>query len=249
MAPEEDPVAASSVCYRRVLLKLSGEALMGESEYGFESDAVTRIADDVKSLHDMGVEVCIVVGGGNIFRGLAGVAAGIDRPTADGMGMLATVINALALQSTFEQMSIPTRVLSAIPMQTICETYIRRRASRHMERGRVVVCAAGSGNPYFTTDTAAALRAAELKCDALIKATQVDGVYTADPKIDPSAERYEALSYTRVLRDDLKVMDASAISLARENDIPILVFSIHESGALADIVRGAGTYTIISEEG
>lgn len=249
MASEEDLMTASSVRYGRVLLKLSGEALMGESEYGFESDAVILIADQVKQLHDIGVEICVVVGGGNIFRGLAGVAAGIDRPTADGMGMLATVINALALQSALEKISVPTRVLSAIPMQTICETYIRRRASRHMERGRVVVCAAGSGNPYFTTDTAAALRAAELGCDALLKATQVDGVYTSDPKTDASAERIKSLSYSRVLRDDLKVMDASAIALARENDIPILVFSIHNSRALADVIRGDGTYTIITEKG
>ena len=249
MASEEDLMTASSVRYGRVLLKLSGEAMMGEAEYGFESDAVILIADQVKHLHDMGVEVCVVVGGGNIFRGLAGVAAGIDRPTADSMGMLATVINALALQSALEKISVPTRVLSAIPMQTICETYIRRRASRHMERGRVVVCAAGSGNPYFTTDTAAALRAAELGCDALLKATQVDGVYTSDPKTDASAERFESLSYSRVLRDGLKVMDASAIALARENDIPILVFSIHNPSALADVIRGDGRYTIITEKG
>jgi uridylate kinase len=249
MASEEDLMTASSVRYRRVLLKLSGEALMGDAEYGFESDAVILIAGQVKHLHDLGVEVCVVVGGGNIFRGLAGVAAGIDRPTADGMGMLATVINALALQSALEKNSVPTRVLSAIPMQTICETYIRRRASRHMERGRVVVCAAGSGNPYFTTDTAAALRAAELGCDALLKATQVDGVYTSDPKSDASAVRIESLSYSRVLRDDLKVMDASAIALARENDIPILVFSIHNPSALADVIRGDGRFTIITEKG
>jgi uridylate kinase len=249
MASEEDLMTASSVRYRRVLLKLSGEALMGDAEYGFESDAVILIAGQVKHLHDLGVEVCVVVGGGNIFRGLAGVAAGIDRPTADGMGMLATVINALALQSALEKISVPTRVLSAIPMQTICETYIRRRASRHMERGRVVVCAAGSGNPYFTTDTAAALRAAELGCDALLKATQVDGVYTSDPKSDASAVRIESLSYSRVLRDDLKVMDASAIALARENDIPILVFSIHNPSALADVIRGDGRFTIITEKG
>lgn len=249
MASEEGLMTASSVRYRRILLKLSGEALMGNADFGFESDAVDRIAQDVKQLHDMDVEVCIVVGGGNIFRGLAGVAAGIDRPTADGMGMLATVINALGLQSALEQTGVPTRVLSAIPMQTICETYIRRRASRHMERGRVVVCAAGSGNPYFSTDTAAALRAAELGCDALLKATQVDGVYTSDPKVDASAERYESLSYSRVLGDDLKVMDASAIALARENDIPILVFSIHEPKALSDVICGTGTYTIITNKG
>lgn len=232
--------------FGRVLLKLSGEALMGEQEFGFDPNAVSRIASDIQQVHQMGVQVCLVVGGGNIFRGMAGVAAGIDRPTADGMGMLATVINAMALQSTLEGVSVPTRVLSAIPMQTICEPYIRRRAVRHMERGRVVICAAGSGNPYFTTDTAAALRAAELGCDALLKGTQVDGVYSSDPNADSDATRYESLSYAQVLRDDLKVMDASAIALARENEIPILVFSIHSAGAFRDVICGTGKFTTIN---
>jgi uridylate kinase len=247
MASEEALNTAPSARFERVLLKLSGEALMGEQDYGFDSRAVSKIAADIQQVHQMGIEICLVVGGGNIFRGISGVAAGIDRPTADGMGMLATVINAMALQSTLEGLSVPTRVLSAIPMQTICEPYIRRRAARHMERGRVVICAAGSGNPYFTTDTAAALRAAELRCDALLKGTQVDGVYSSDPVADPEATRYESLSYAQVLRDDLKVMDASAISLARENEIPILVFSIHSAGAIADVVCGSGKFTIINK--
>lgn len=247
MASEEALDAAPSARFERVLLKLSGEALMGDRDYGFDPQAVSRIAADIQRVHQMGVEICLVVGGGNIFRGMAGVAAGIDRPTADGMGMLATVINALALQSTLEGLSVPTRVLSAIPMQTICEPYIRRRAARHMERGRVVICAAGSGNPYFTTDTAAALRAAELGCHALLKGTQVDGVYSSDPVTDQSAKRYDSLSYAQVLRDDLKVMDASAIALARDNDIPILVFSIHSPGAFADVICGSGKFTSINK--
>ncbi len=246
MASEEAVATAASARYARVLLKLSGEALMGSQVFGFDPEAVSRIAADIRQVHQMGVQVCLVVGGGNIFRGIAGVAAGIDRPTADGMGMLATVINAMALQSTLEGMSVPTRVLSAIPMQTICEPYIRRRAVRHMERGRVVICAAGSGNPYFTTDTAAALRAAELGCNALLKGTQVDGVYSSDPRTDPNATRYDSLSYAQVLRDDLKVMDASAISLARENEIPILVFSIHSAGGFRDVICGSGKFTTIN---
>ena len=235
--------------YHRVLLKLSGEALMGEATSGLDSEAVRRIAEDIRQVHAMGVEVCLVVGGGNIFRGLAGAAAGIDRATADGMGMLATVINALALQSSLEAVGVQTRVLSAIPMQTICETFIRRRAIRHMEKGRVVICAAGSGNPYFTTDTAAALRATELGCEALMKGTQVDGVYSADPKKDPNAKRFPSLNYDKALRDNLKIMDTSAIALARENSIPILVFSIHDQGAFAEVVCGAGTFTVIEEGG
>ncbi len=235
--------------YGRVLLKLSGEALMGDQPYGLDSTAVQQIADDILAVHRAGVQVCVVVGGGNIFRGMAGVAAGIDRVTADGMGMLATVINALGLQSRLEDLGVATRVLSAIPMQTICESYIRRRAARHMEKGRVVICAAGSGNPYFTTDTAATLRAAELGCDALLKGTQVDGVYSDDPKKNPSAERFIKLSYDRALSEGLKVMDAAALALARENSIPILVFSIHNPGAFAEVVGGRGTFTVISEEG
>jgi uridylate kinase len=247
--PSEEAVRADpEPRFRRVLLKLSGEALMGTAAYGIDPDSVARIARDIVAVHAMGVEVCLVVGGGNIFRGLAGMAAGIDRATADGMGMLATIINALALQSTLERLGLTTRVVSAIPMQTICEPYIRRRAARHMEKGRVVICAAGTGNPYFTTDTAAALRAAELDCGALFKGTQVDGVYSADPRLSPAAVRFERVSYTRVLSEDLKVMDATAISLARDNGIPVIVFSIHDSGAFADVVCGAGRFTTVSEE-
>jgi uridylate kinase len=235
--------------YRRVLLKISGEALMGEREYGLDPDMVQRIAAEVKSVIDLGVEVCLVIGGGNIFRGVAGAARGMERASADYMGMLATVINSLAMQNALERAGVSTRVQSAIGMQAICEPYIRRRAIRHMEKGRAVIFAAGTGNPFFTTDTAAALRASEMGCDALIKATKVDGVYSADPKKDPSAKRYDKLTYLEVLSRDLQVMDASAISLARENRIPILVFSIHNAGGFADVVRGKGLFTIITEEG
>jgi uridylate kinase len=234
--------------YRRVLLKISGEALMGEREYGQDPSVVSRIAAEVKQVHALGVEVCMVIGGGNIFRGLAGAAAGIERATADYMGMLATVINSLAMQSALERLGVTTRVLSAISMQAVCEPYIRRRAMRHMEKGRAVVFAAGTGNPFFTTDTAAALRASEMSCDALLKGTKVDGVYSADPKKVRNAERYERLTYLEVLSRDLQVMDAAAISLARENRIPILVFSIQESGGFADVVTGRGRFTIITEE-
>ncbi|HWD50514.1 MAG TPA: UMP kinase [Rhizomicrobium sp.] len=233
--------------YRRVLLKVSGEALMGDSTYGIDVATVDRIAADVKDAVRAGTQVCMVVGGGNIFRGLAGAAKGIDRATADYMGMLATVMNALALQATLERSGTPSRVQSAIPMSSVCEPYIRRRAIRHMEKGRVVIFAAGTGNPFFTTDTAAALRAAEMSCDAMLKGTQVDGVYTADPKKDPSAKRYDSLSYHQVLSQDLQVMDASAVSLSRENKIPIIVFSIHDRGSLAAVLRGEGRSTIIEE--
>ena len=233
--------------YRRVLLKLSGEALMGERDYGLDPGTVERIAGEVTAVAALGVEICLVIGGGNIFRGISGAANGMERATADYMGMLATVMNALAMQSALETNGAQTRVLSAIPMQTVCEPYIRRRAVRHMERGRIVIFAAGTGNPFFTTDTAAALRASEMGCDALLKATKVDGVYSADPFLDANAERYEKLTYLEVLSRDLKVMDASAISLARENKIPIIVFSIRDSGAFANVVKGDGTFTIISE--
>jgi uridylate kinase len=235
--------------YRRVLLKISGEVLMGGQEFGLESDTVNRIANDVKAGCEMGAQVCLVIGGGNIFRGLSGAAAGIERASADYMGMLATVINALALQNALERINVHTRVLSAIPMSTICEPYIRRRAIRHMEKGRVVIFAAGTGNPFFTTDTAAALRASEMGCDAIFKGTKVDGVYSADPARDKSATRYERLDYLEVLSRDLKVMDASAISLARENRIPILVFSIQEAGGFAQVLAGTGRATIITEKG
>ena len=234
--------------YKRVLLKLSGEALMGPKEFGLDSDTVDQIADQIAKVHEMGVQVCLVIGAGNIFRGLSGASAGIERTSADYMGMLATVINALAMQSILEGKNIQTRVMSAIPMSTVCEPYIRRRAVRHMERGRLVIFAAGTGNPFFTTDTAASLRAVEMDCDALLKGTQVDGVYDADPALVPNAKRYDQLSYQEVLTQNLRVMDTSAIALARENDVPILVFSIHKPGAFADVVNGAGTFTIISQE-
>jgi uridylate kinase len=234
--------------YRRVLLKISGEALMGEREYGQDPAVIARIASEIQQVHALGVQVCLVIGGGNIFRGLAGAANGIERATADYMGMLATVINSLAMQSALERLAVVTRVLSAISMQSVCEPYIRRRAIRHMEKGRVVIFAAGTGNPFFTTDTAAALRASEMSCDALLKGTKVDGVYSADPKKVRTAERYEHLTYLEVLSRDLQVMDAAAISLARENRIPILVFSIQETGGFADVVTGRGRFTVISEE-
>jgi uridylate kinase len=234
--------------YRRVLVKVSGEALMGDGQFGIDVATVDRIALDVAEAAATGIQLCMVVGGGNIFRGLAGSAKGIDRATADYMGMLATVMNALALQAGLERAGVPSRVQSAIAMNNVCEPYIRRRAIRHMEKGRVVIFGAGTGNPFFTTDTAAALRAAEMNCDAMMKATQVDGVYSADPKKDPSAVRYDSLSYHEVLALDLKVMDASAISVSRENGIPILVFSLQDPGALAQVLAGRGRATIIEEK-
>lgn len=222
---------------------------MGEGAYGIDPETANRIANEIKSVTDLGAEVCLVIGGGNIFRGISGAAAGLERGTADYMGMLATVMNALAMQGALEDIGVPTRVQSAIPMSTICEPFIRRRAIRHMEKGRVVIFAAGTGNPYFTTDTAAALRATEMNCDAIFKGTQVDGVYSADPHKVADAERYDTLTYLDVLARDLRVMDASAISLARENNIPILVFSIHNPNAFAAVVQGEGTFTIISDEG
>ncbi len=234
--------------YKRVLLKLSGEALMGDDDYGINAGTVGRIAEEVKLINDAGVEACLVIGGGNIFRGLAGAASGMERGSADYMGMLATVMNALAMQNALEQIGVETRVQSAIPMPTVCESYIRRRAIRHLEKGRVVIFAAGTGNPYFTTDTGAALRASEMNCEAILKGTQVDGVYTADPKKVPTARRYNKVSYMRVLSDDLKVMDAAAIALARENDIPILVFDLGEDGALAEVASGRGRATLVTHE-
>jgi uridylate kinase len=234
--------------YRRILLKVSGEALMGADAFGINIDVIDDIARDVYEAHQAGTEICMVVGGGNIFRGLAGSAKGIDRSTADYMGMLATVMNALALQAGMERVGLASRVQSAIAMNNVCEPYIRRRAIRHMEKGRVVIFGAGTGNPFFTTDTAAALRAAEMACDAMLKATQVDGVYSADPKKFPDAKRYDSLSYHEVLAQNLQVMDAAAISLSRENGIPILVFALSEPGALAKVLRGEGRATIIEEK-
>jgi len=233
--------------YKRVLLKLSGEALMGPGQYGLHLDTMLAIAADVRGVVAMGFEVCMVIGGGNIFRGISGAASGMDRAQADYIGMLATVMNALAMQSALERGGVPTRVLSAIPMASICEPYIRRRAQRHLEKGRVVIFAAGTGNPFFTTDTAAALRAAEMGCDCLLKGTQVDGVYSADPRKDPEAERYDELTYLDVLSRDLAVMDAAAISVSRENGLPILVFNIHAAGAFQQVLRGEGLFTRIIE--
>jgi len=221
---------------------------MGEDQFGINTAVIDRIAADVKEAVDAGSEICMVVGGGNIFRGLAGAAKGIERATADYMGMLATVMNALALQAGLERTGLSCRVQSAIAMNNVCEPYVRRRAERHLEKGRVVIFAAGTGNPFFTTDTAAALRAAEMGCNAMLKATQVDGVYSADPKKDPKATRYDSLSYHEVLAQNLQVMDAAAISLSRENKIPILVFSLAEKGALAQVLAGRGRATIIEEK-
>ncbi len=234
--------------FKRVLLKVSGEALMGDRDYGIDPSVCNRVAAEIADVASGGVEICAVIGGGNIFRGVSGAAGGMERASADYMGMLATVINALALQNALESNGLPTRVQSAIPMQTVCESYIRRRAIRHMEKGRVVIFAAGTGNPFFTTDTAAALRASEMGCDCLLKGTKVDGVYSADPMVDPNATRYERLSYMDVLSQDLKVMDASAISLARESAIPIVVFSIQTPGAFAQAVRGEGNFTLVADD-
>jgi uridylate kinase len=239
---------AADLKYRRVLLKLSGEALMGSHEGGLDPEFVARIASEIQSVHALGVEICLVIGGGNIFRGVSGASAGMERASADYMGMLATVINSLALQNALERSGVATRVQSAISMQAVCEPYIRRRALRHLEKGRLVIFAAGTGNPFFTTDTAAALRASEMGCNALLKATKVDGVYDADPNRVLDALRFDRLDYRDVLTRDLQVMDAPAISLARENRIPILVFSIFESGGFARVVRGEGRYTIIDGE-
>jgi uridylate kinase len=238
---------AKARAYKRVLLKISGEALMGDGQYGIDTAVCERIAQEVMDAAQSGAQMSLVIGGGNIFRGVQGAAKGMERASADYMGMLATVMNALAMQNAIEGLGGQARVLSAIPMMTVCEPYIRRRALRHMEKGRIVIFAAGTGNPFFTTDTGAALRAAEMGCDALLKGTQVDGVYTADPKKDPNATRYDTLSYHDVLARDLKVMDASAISLMRDNGIPIIVFSIHKRGGLADVLAGRGVCTTITD--
>jgi uridylate kinase len=239
---------APAPSYRRILLKLSGEALMGDGQHGIDYATVSRLAGEVASVSQAGVEICLVIGGGNIIRGASAAKAGMDRASADYMGMLATVINALAMQNSLEVAGVQSRVLSAIPMSTVCEPYIRRRALSHLDKRRVVIFAGGTGNPFFTTDSAAALRAAEMGCDALFKGTQVDGVYSADPATNPNATRYDTLSYMQVLSEDLKVMDASAVSIARENRIPILVYSLHQPGALADVLAGRGTWTTIAEE-
>jgi len=231
--------------FNRILLKLSGEALMGQGQFGIDPDAVANLAGEVAEAKAAGHELCLFVGGGNIFRGMAAAAKGFDRATADYMGMLATVMNALALQNALEKLGVDTRVQSAIPMSSVSEPYIRRRALRHMEKGRIVLFAAGTGNPFFTTDTAAALRAAEMGCDALFKGTSVDGVYTADPKKVADAKRYDTLSFGKVLSDDLKVMDAAAVALCRDNNIPIVVFNIREPGNLARVLAGSATATVV----
>ena len=235
--------SGSQVQFKRVLLKISGEALMGDQGYGLHPPTVERIAAEVKTVHDLGAEICMVIGGGNIFRGLQGSAQGMERATADYMGMLATVMNALAMQSSLEGQGVHTRVVSAIPMDQVCEPYIRRRAVRHLEKKRVVIFAAGTGNPYFTTDTAATLRASEMACEAIFKGTQVDGIYDKDPKQHADAVRYDAVTYDEVLQKRLKVMDASAIALARDNNLPIIVFSLDEPGGFRGILSGNGTYT------
>ncbi|MCW2369707.1 UMP kinase [Sphingobium sp. B11D3D] len=230
---------------KRILIKLSGEAAMGAQSFGIDPATVARVAGEVKEAKEFGFEICLVIGGGNIFRGMAGAAQGMDRANADYMGMLATVMNALAMQDALEHLGVATRVQSAIPMASVCEPYIRRRAQRHLEKGRVVIFAAGTGNPYFTTDSGAALRAAEMSCDALYKGTSVDGVYDADPKLVDSAKRFDRVSYDQVLTQNLKVMDASAVALCRDNAIPIIVFNIREQGNLARVLRGEGVSTLV----
>ncbi len=232
--------------YKRLLLKLSGEALMGQAGYGIDMDVVARLARDISEAVAAAAEIAIVIGGGNIFRGLQGAAGGMERATADYMGMLATVMNSLAFQGALEKLKVSSRVQSAIPMPTVCESYVRPKAMHHLRKGRVVIFAAGTGNPFFTTDTAATLRAIETNCDAVAKATQVDGVYSADPKKDPNATRYDMLSYSEVLARDLKVMDGAAIALARDNHLPVIVFSIEESGNLLKVLRGEARATVVS---
>jgi len=234
--------------YKRILLKLSGEVLMGPEGLSIDPAVTARVAGEIANARSMGFELCVVVGGGNIFRGLAAAAKGFERATADYMGMLATVMNALAVQNALEQIGVETRVQSAIPMASVCEPYIRRRAERHLEKGRIVIFAAGVGSPFFTTDTGAALRAAEMKCDALFKGTSVDGVYDADPKKIATAKRYDHVTYGRVLADNLKVMDASAVALCRDNNIPIVVFNIREQGNLATVLSGNGVSTVVGNE-
>ncbi len=239
---------AQPLPYKRVLVKVSGEGLMGPKDFGLHNDTVAKLASDVKAVIASGRQVCLVIGGGNIFRGVSGAATGMDRTSADYMGMMATIINALAVQSALEGAGVPTRVQSAIAMPQVCESYIRRRAVRHMEKGRVVIFAAGTGNPFFTTDTAAALRAAEMNCDALMKATQVDGVYDSDPKKNKAAKRYDRLTFDKVIADDLKVMDTSAIALARDNNLPIIVFDMHTENAVARVLNGEGAFTVIAAQ-
>jgi len=240
--------AFNKISYKRVLLKISGEALMGDLSYGLNPPTVERIAQEIKIVHQMGIEICMVIGGGNIFRGLQGSAQGMERTTADYMGMLATVMNALAMQSALESLGVHTRVISAIPMDQVCEPYIRRRAVRHLEKDRVCIFAAGTGNPYFTTDTAATLRATEMGCEAILKGTKVDGVYDKDPVQHADAKKYNSVSFDEVLQKRLAVMDASAIALARDNSLPIIVFSLNEKGGFKSILSGDGSFTIVENK-
>jgi uridylate kinase len=244
MADQKDE---TQLPYKRVLLKISGEALMGDQGFGLHPPTVERIAKEIQAVHEMGVELCLVIGGGNIFRGLQGSAQGMERTTADYMGMLATVMNALAMQGALESLGVHTRVISAIPMDQVCEPYIRRRAVRHLEKKRVCIFAAGTGNPYFTTDTASTLRASEMSCEAMFKGTQVDGIYDKDPRTNDDAVRYDNISYDEFLQKNLKVMDASAVALARDNDLPIVVFSLADKGGLKGIISGKGTMTVVGK--
>ena len=236
----------SELKFKRILFKVSGEAMMGDQQFGHDVKAIQKICQQIISAHKLGCEISIVVGGGNIFRGVSKAAEGMERVTADYMGMLATCINGLALQSALEKHNIATRMLSAIPMNNVCEPYLKRRAARHLEKKRIVIFAAGTGNPFFTTDTAAVLRAIEMNCDVILKGTQVDGVYSADPKLDKNATRYDKLKYIDVIKQDLKVMDQTAITLAKDNKLPIIVFSIKEQNALEEVILGKGKFTIIN---
>lgn len=235
----------SNLKFKRILFKVSGEAMMGERQFGHEPEAIQRICTQIKKAYELGAEISIVVGGGNIFRGMSQAAQGMERANADYMGMLATCINGMALQDALEKMGLSTRMQSAIQMNTICEPYVKRRAVRHLEKGRVVIFTAGTGNPFFTTDTASVLRAVEMNCDAVLKGTQVDGVYSCDPKTNDDAIRYDEISYMDVLKQDLRVMDQTAIALAKDNNLPIIVFSIKSEDALCDVVQGGGKYTLI----
>lgn len=247
MSASTAPIISQPEPWKRVLLKVSGEALMGDQGYGIHPPTVDRIAEEIASVQKSGIEIGLVIGGGNIFRGLSAAAGGMERASADYMGMLATVMNALAMQNALERQGVETRVMSAIPMQAVCEPYIRRKGVRHLEEGRIAIFAAGTGNPFFTTDTAAALRAVEMGCDALLKGTQVDGVYDSDPRTNPDAKRFETVSYQTVLADNLNVMDASAIALARDNRLPVVVFDLHKPGGFASVLSGDGKFTIVNE--
>ena len=238
----------SKIKYKRILLKISGEVLMGDQGFGIDLATVGRVADEIIGLRAAGAEVALVIGGGNIFRGLAGAAKGMDRVSADHMGIMATVMNALAMQGVLESKGVEARMMSAIAMPTVCETYSARQGIYHLQQGRVVICAAGTGLPFFTTDTGAALRAAELKCNALFKGTSVDGVYSADPKRDPSARRYDKITFGEILAKDLRIMDPAAIALARDNDIPVVVFSIREAGNIAMVLEGKSLFTVVQKD-